>query len=131
MLSHMEGSRDGERQAMQRIADSNERLLSALEKERIDFDAREQQALERIASGQERIATGQERLFTAIEKGRATAPSGGGLDEETRQRIRSLDVQMLRILEEMTAGRQDALAELRSELRRLAQAIASASDRPR
>lgn len=131
MLSHMEGSRDGERQAMQRIADSNERLLSALEKERIDFDAREQQALDRIASGQERIATGQERLFTALEKGRGAAPSGGGMDEETRQRIRSLDVQLLRILEEMTAGRQDALAELRSELRHLAQAIASSGDRPR
>lgn len=36
----------------------------------------------------------------------------GGLDAEARMRLRSIDVQMLKILEEMSAGRQESTAAL-------------------
>ncbi len=48
---------------------------------------------------------------------------GDGVDAESRMRLRSMDVQLLRILEEMTAGRQESIAELRSELKTLTRAI--------
>ncbi len=152
MLSHLEGARDGESAAIERLAASQERLVGAMEKERADAAAREQQALEGIATGQERIvkaikkdradaaaqeqqaleriAAGQERLLAALGGASARAGVGGGMDEETRQRIRSLDVQLLRILEELTAGRQESIDELRAELRNIARAIAPSSGKP-
>ena len=63
-----------------------------------------------------RIAEGQERLLTALA---ALAPSEGGpaySDAESRMRLRSIDVQLLRILEELSAGRQEAVQDLRAEL---------------
>ncbi|MCL3881383.1 biopolymer transporter ExbB [Marivita sp. GX14005] len=64
------------------------------------------------ASAFARIAEGQERLIDVIEH-----KSGNeGLDAESRMRLRSIDVQMLRILEEISAGRQESMAELRTDL---------------
>ena len=66
-----------------------------------------------------RIAEGQERLITAL-----TGPDGSGLvDAEQRMRLRSIDVQLLKILEEMSAGRQESLADLRADLSSLTAAI--------
>jgi hypothetical protein len=46
--------------------------------------------------------------------------SGGGtLDAESRMHLRSLDSQLLRLLEETAAGRQEAVDDLRSELAQL------------
>ena len=39
-----------------------------------------------------------------------------GIDAESRMRLRSIDVQLLRILEELSAGRQETITELRGEL---------------
>jgi hypothetical protein len=38
-------------------------------------------------------------------------------------RLRSIDVQLLRILEEMSAGRQESLADLRGDISALTAAI--------
>ena len=60
------------------------------------------------------VADGQERLIAAIEaRGVAAEP---GLDAESRMRLRSIDVQMLRILEEISAGRQETMTEIRTDL---------------
>ncbi|MEO9685267.1 MAG: biopolymer transporter ExbB, partial [Tateyamaria sp.] len=40
-----------------------------------------------------------------------------------RMRLRSIDVQMLRILEEISAGRQETMAELRTDISALASAL--------
>ena len=48
---------------------------------------------------------------------------GGGVDTESRMRLRSIDVQMLRILEEISAGRQESMSEIRQDLNALTQAI--------
>lgn len=66
----------------------------------------------------ERIADGQERLIASFEK-----TGGDGMDAESRMRLRSIDVQMLRILEEISAGRQETMAELRHDISLLAKAI--------
>lgn len=68
----------------------------------------------------ERLAEGQERLAAAIS---GQDEDAGQLDAETRMRLRNIDVQLLRILEEMSTGRQDSVAELRTELAAIAHAL--------
>ena len=67
----------------------------------------------------ERVAAGQERLISALEN----QGQGDGIDAESRMRLRSIDVQMLRILEEISAGRQESMAELRMDISRLTDAL--------
>lgn len=75
-----------------------------------------------ISGGQlDKLAQGQERLAAAIEA--SNAQSGEHVDAESRMRLRSIDVQLLRILEEMAAGRQESVAELRGELASLNRAL--------
>jgi hypothetical protein len=64
-----------------------------------------------------RIAEGQDRLIGVL------ASDEGGGDAESRMRLRSIDVQLLRILEEMSAGRQETLADLRADISALTAAI--------
>jgi len=68
-----------------------------------------------------RIADGQSRMVDLLE----SRPESGvqGVDAESRMRLRSMDVQLLRILEEMSAGRQESIAELRSDLAQLTRAV--------
>jgi hypothetical protein len=66
-----------------------------------------------------RIAEGQERLAAAL----AAPDSGASADAESRMRLRSIDVQLLRILEELSAGRQESMTDLRADLAALTSAI--------
>ncbi|MEM9228697.1 MAG: biopolymer transporter ExbB [Pseudomonadota bacterium] len=72
----------------------------------------------------ERIAAGQERIATLLEN---QEEEGGALDADSRMRLRNIDTQMLRILEEMAAGRQDSVAELRHEISALTETIRKAT----
>ena len=78
------------------------------------------------SSALERVAAGQERLIALIE----AQGQGEGIDAESRMRLRSIDVQMLRILEEISAGRQESVAELRMDLNRLSEALKPRRPRP-
>ncbi|MFK7836431.1 MAG: biopolymer transporter ExbB [Sulfitobacter sp.] len=98
-----------------RLADAVDRMT-----ERMQVDNHSTAALEQIAAG-------QERMIAAIE---AQENSGDGMDAESRMRLRSIDVQMLRILEEISAGRQETMAELRLDLSRLIEATAKTTPRP-
>ena len=70
-----------------------------------------------------RIAEGQQQIVAALE-GRGGEEGGGAhVDAESRMRLRSIDVQLLRILEEMSAGRQESLSELRGDIAALTRAI--------
>ncbi|SEL97477.1 hypothetical protein SAMN05443999_110121 [Roseovarius azorensis] len=71
-----------------------------------------------------RLAEGQERLVQALESREVVANEG--LDAESRMRLRSIDVQMLRILEEISAGRQEAMSELRTDLAALTRVLGQA-----
>ena len=66
-----------------------------------------------------RIAEGQEKLLAALQAGEG----GSSSDPESRMRLRSIDVQLLRILEEMSAGRQETLTDVRSDIAQLTAAI--------
>ncbi len=68
----------------------------------------------------DRLAASQETLASSLND---RADEAGGMDGEARMRLRNIDVQLLRILEEMSAGRQDSVAELRAEIAALTQAI--------
>lgn len=78
-------------------------------------------ALTRIAEGQEALI----QLLAERNEREAEAQASGGphVDAESRMRLRSIDVQLLRILEEMSAGRQESLADLRADLASLTRAI--------
>ena len=67
----------------------------------------------------ERIADGQERMIAVLEDQGGEDP----VDAESRMRLRSIDVQLLRILEEISAGRQETMSELRKDISLLAKAL--------
>ena len=76
---------------------------------------------EGIQLGLERVAVGQETLIELMRH----QPQNEGLDAESRMRLRSIDVQMLRILEEISAGRQESLTELRKDIDLLVKALSA------
>jgi hypothetical protein len=61
-----------------------------------------------------RVADGQARATAAIEA--RMGEEGTLADAEARMRLRSIDVQLLRILEEIAAGRQETVTDLRGDL---------------
>ncbi|SEQ69399.1 biopolymer transporter ExbB [Thalassovita taeanensis] len=92
------------------LADSIERLTDRLAGNRPVNDA-----LMRVAEGQERLVT----VLSEQERGE-------GIDAESRMRLRSIDVQLLRILEEISAGRQETMAELRMDIAALTRIVGQA-----
>jgi hypothetical protein len=101
---------------VERLAASVEALAARMGGPAVD-DAATQEALKRIADGQARIAD-------LLEDQADGGPSGPtALDAESRMRLRSMDVQLLRILEEMSAGRQESIADLRTDIAQLTRAI--------
>ncbi|MEM8576860.1 MAG: biopolymer transporter ExbB [Pseudomonadota bacterium] len=96
----------------------------------IDAMTRQMQGDDGTATALERVAQGQERLIAVMEA-QGTGGDGGGIDAESRMRLRSIDVQMLRILEELSAGRQESMAELRTDIAALATALSAPRGQPR
>jgi hypothetical protein len=90
----------------ERIAELTDRVsrLAGLEEEEGSVAHRQTAVLERIAQRLEQGGGGGEDFES---------------DAEVRARIRNIDRQLLRMLEEMASGRQDAVAELRAELAQL------------
>jgi len=91
------------------LAGSVERLTDRMAK-----DANVSDALLKVSEGQDALV---QLLATQAEEG------ASGVDAESRMRLRSIDVQLLRVLEEMSAGRQEVTAELRGEMAALTQAL--------
>jgi len=119
MIKALVAKLDGGAQAatLVQIADGQERMIKALAAK--SDDGAQTATLTRIADGQERLV----KALTGTE-----ASSGGAYtDAESRMRLRSIDVQLLRILEEISAGRQESIADLRSDLTALTQAIRALS----
>ncbi len=78
----------------------------------LDNMTRQMEASDNVEGGMQRVAEGQQRLVETLQQ----LDLGDGFDAESRMRLRSMDVQMLRILEEIAAGRQETMAELRADL---------------
>ncbi|WP_137699590.1 biopolymer transporter ExbB [Marimonas lutisalis] len=75
-----------------------------------------------------RIAEGQEAILHELRN--RELHEGGGIDAESRMRLRSIDVQMLRILEEISAGRQETMTELRNDINALVRVLGERQARP-
>lgn len=107
LLAQIEGNRSNSEQA---IVDLGEAVV--LLTQRLGAESGQTAALERIAEG-------QERLIAAL----SGAEGGAHSDAESRMRLRSIDVQLLRILEEISAGRQESVADLRGDLSALTSSV--------
>jgi hypothetical protein len=80
---------------------------------------RRQAETESVSGALDRVAEGQNALLEHMQ----SQGVGDGIDPESRMRLRSIDVQMLRILEELSAGRQESMAELRKDIDILVKAL--------
>lgn len=65
-----------------------------------------------------RVADGQERLLAKLSE-----KNEDGVDPESRMRLRSIDVQLLKILEEMSSGRQETMSQLHGDLTQVTHAV--------
>ncbi|NGM44968.1 biopolymer transporter ExbB [Rhodobacter sp. SGA-6-6] len=108
-----DAARMGVEERIGALAAAVDRLAAGMEADR-NQTAQQGAALAEVMG---RLAEGQERLI------RALAAAENGVDAESRMRLRSIDTQLLRILEEMSAGRQEAVADLRSDMAGLVAAI--------
>ncbi|WP_435141061.1 biopolymer transporter ExbB [Pseudopelagicola sp. nBUS_19] len=110
MVQQLEAMQQSYLQAISDRSDPDDRVTELAEAihrmaDRMETQAPTTQALLRVAEG-------QERLLVALEN----KDQDGGIDAESRMRLRSIDVQMLRILEEISAGRHESMAELRTDI---------------
>ncbi|MEL6209056.1 MAG: biopolymer transporter ExbB, partial [Pseudomonadota bacterium] len=71
----------------------------------------------------QKMVDSQEKMSSALISREEESTQAGA---EMRMRLRNIDVQMLRILEEMAAGRQDSVAELRQDIQTLTETLRSA-----
>ncbi|WP_120631995.1 biopolymer transporter ExbB [Ruegeria sp. EL01] len=118
--------------AMSEQMDALQSMFVSQETERADVSAKLSQLVdvigdmnlrqadsEGVTAALERIALGQDALLDHLRD----HGSGEGIDAESRMRLRSMDVQLLRILEEISAGRQESMNELRKDLELLVKAM--------
>ncbi|WP_372614204.1 biopolymer transporter ExbB [Aquicoccus sp.] len=75
-----------------------------------------------------RVAEGQEAILYEMQN--RPQQEAGGIDAESRMRLRSIDVQMLRILEEISAGRHETMTELRNDINALVRVLERRGTRP-
>ncbi|QCO56374.1 biopolymer transporter ExbB [Pseudorhodobacter turbinis] len=96
---------------------------------KVQTGAETQDKLAQIAATQSvlltRIADGQDSYATVLANSNEEGP-----DAENRMRLRSIDVQLLRILEEIAAGRQESMSDLRADIAGLTNAVRQLSRNP-
>ena len=73
----------------------------------------------------ERVAIGQEKLFEVL----SNIEKNDAADAESRMRLRSIDVQMLHLMEDLASGRQEITSAIRSELNTLVGMISEANNK--
>ena len=74
-------------------------------------------------SALERVAAGQEKLLEVL----GNMEKNDAVDAESRMRLRSIDVQMLHLMEDLAAGRQETIASIRADVRALTNALVQAT----
>jgi hypothetical protein len=102
-------------EALVRVADSQAELVALIE-------------ADTAGDALHALAASQDRLSGVLEA--RLGGTGMADDAETRMRLRSIDVQLLRLLEEVSAGRQESMAELRNDFAALTRAILSQRHKP-
>ena len=103
---------------------ANDNLMALMEKlETLTDHMRTEQALMmRLAENQMEMKPILSRLSEINQ------PTTGELDEATRAHIRNLDVYMARLVDDISAGREQIIQQVRSEIKLLARTIAAIAD---
>lgn len=103
---------------------ANDNLKALMEKlETLTDHMRTEQALMmRLAENQMEMKPILSRLSEINQ------PATGELDEATRAHIRNLDVYMARLVDDISAGREQIIQQVRSEIKLLARTIAAIAD---
>lgn len=114
-LQQLVGRGESERSALQSTMNQLNQNLATLG----DRLAREQEMLERMVGSQQ-----------ALVQHLAQRGDTGALDAATRDHIRNTDVQLGRLLEELTHGRYELSRELRGEIKLVARTIAIVAGEP-
>ncbi|QOL82546.1 biopolymer transporter ExbB [Pseudooceanicola spongiae] len=109
MFARSDASRSEVDYKLSALADTIERLTDRM--------AAQNAVTSPIAEALSRIADGQDALLVKLGE------TPEGIDAESRMRLRSMDVQLLRILEEISAGRHETMAELRTDIAALSRVI--------
>ena len=76
-----------------------------------------------------RLAESQAELRPVLAR-LAESAGSGGIDEASRAHLRNMELYLARVLEEMMAGRAQAVADIRNEIKILTRTIAAISEEP-
>lgn len=117
MAEHMETMHNMYAQSEEGRASVDEKLITLSENvsrltAQLAANAPTDQALAQVADGQTQLI----KVLREIAENES-------VDAESRMRLRSIDVQMLRLMEEVSAGRQETLIALRQDLGEIAAAL--------
>ncbi len=119
VLDHMVDQMD----TLQSLFAQSETRRAATEQRMLGLSQSVDALTERLGPGQvtatERLATAQERLASALD-GMAAEQ---GLDDESRNRLRSIDVQLFKMAEEFATTRDAEIMGLRGDLAQLTEAL--------
>jgi len=113
LFAKSEGAREALEARVATLVEAVNTLGAVMERQLADSQA--------VTAALTRVAEGQERAATAIEA--RMGEEGSLSDAEARMRLRSIDVQLLRILEELSAGRQETVTDLRGDLAAINRAL--------
>ncbi len=83
----------------------------------------EQDLVRRLAESQRELVPALNRLSDAAGKG------SFGIDDASRNHLRNIEVYSARLLEELSSGRNQAVQEIRKEIRLLARTMATIAKR--
>jgi hypothetical protein len=85
----------------------------------------EQSLMLKLAEGQNDLKPILGRLADNVGQAKST-----GFDDATRMHIRNLEVYVARLIEEMSAGREEIIQEMRTDIKLLARTIAALAEEP-
>ena len=83
----------------------------------------EQAVLSRLADGHSGLVPALARLSDGI-----AGMARGGIDEPTRAHIRNIEIELARLIDELSSGREQIIREVRSDIKLLARTIAAAAE---
>ncbi len=109
---------DGRVSSHQALLSLSERLASLTDQMKV-----EQSVLTEMAENHRELRSAMERMASTLVQS-----AGGGMDETSRNHLRNLDVYMQRMLEDNRDGRDQAISEIRSEIKLLARTLAAISE---
>ncbi|MEX3016430.1 biopolymer transporter ExbB [Gymnodinialimonas hymeniacidonis] len=119
VLDHMVDQMD----TLQSLFAQSETRRAATEQRLLNLSQSVEGLTERLGPGQvavtERLATAQDRLAAALDG----LAAENGLDDESRNRLRSIDVQLFKLAEEMGATRDAEVSGLRGDIAQLTEAL--------